>query len=181
EAVYGGKEQEGMYVETDSYKPRSPYGESKVISEKDLINSGLPYLITRGHRHVGISKNFMKSKQFLNILQKITNRENVHIDSKKIFTPVLINNACDIFAHHIENNSNNQNIINMGIDKATNFYDFMIDLAKEIGLDAELIKGDGNESGWPLNSSLCMKKLHELGYPFVTYDQLLKTIKKDVT
>src|SRR5579872_425815 len=46
EAVYGGKEQAGRYVETDPYQPRNPYGASKVHSEKLLMASGLPYLIT---------------------------------------------------------------------------------------------------------------------------------------
>jgi nucleoside-diphosphate-sugar epimerase len=65
EAVYGGKWTEGDYTETDEYQPRSPYGASKVASEKLLIGSGWPYLITRGHRHVGISPRFNKVKWFL--------------------------------------------------------------------------------------------------------------------
>src|SRR3990167_5897385 len=56
EAVYGGREQAGGYVETDNYRPRSPYGISKVESEKLITASGIPFLITRGHRYVGISK-----------------------------------------------------------------------------------------------------------------------------
>ncbi len=64
EAVYGGKWEVGDYNESDSLTPRSPYGESKAASEKLLVASGLPYLITRGHRHVGISPRFHKENGF---------------------------------------------------------------------------------------------------------------------
>ncbi|HVV67149.1 MAG TPA: NAD-dependent epimerase/dehydratase family protein [Candidatus Saccharimonadales bacterium] len=180
EAVYGGKETTGGYAETDEYKPRSPYGASKVASERLLIASGLPYLITRGHRHVGISKNFNKPKQFPDTLKEINGGQTVHVDSQKIFTPVLINNACDIFAHYIANDTDKQLIMNIGVDKPTTYYDFMLDVAKELGIDGALVQPDGNEAGWPQNSSLSMRRLQELSYPSVGYDEMLTTIKDEV-
>lgn len=180
ESVYGGKQQ-GGYIETDEYQPRNPYGASKVASEKLVMASGLPYLITRGYRHVGISKNFNRPKQFPDALRLLINGQIVHLDSRKLFTPVLINNACDIFAHYIAHDSDKQILINMGVDTSVTFYDFMVDVARTLSLDESLLKPDGEETGWPPNNCLSFKKLHELNYPSVTYQQLLDTIKTDAT
>ncbi len=179
EAVYGNKEQEGGYVERDPYKPRSPYGASKVASEKLLMASGLPYLVTRGHRHVGISRNFNRAKQFPDSLRELTDGQTVHLDSHKIFTPVLINNVCDIFTHYMAHDPEKQVVINIGVDKPTTYYDFFADVAKTLGISAELLKPDGEEAGWLPNSSLSMEKLKALGYPVVSYQQMLETIKAD--
>jgi dTDP-4-dehydrorhamnose reductase len=179
EAVYGGKETSGNYVETDDYRPRSPYGTSKVISEKLLIKSGLPYLITRGHRHVGASGEFVGTKQFPDTLQTLENGKIVHLDSKKIFTPVLINNVCDIFSHYIKNDADKQILINIGVDRKLTYYDFFLDVARALNIQHDLVKADGNETGWPLDSSLLTEKLRKLNYPHVGYEVMIEIIKKD--
>ncbi len=179
EAVYGGKEHVGGYSENDDYRPRSPYGASKVASEKLLMAAGLPYRITRGHRHVGISKHFNRSKQFPDTLSDLIAGKIIHADSQKLFTPVLINNACDIFAHYIAKDSSQQRLINIGTDRTVTFYKLMIDVAKALGIESSLIRPDGEESGWPQNSTLSVKKLSELGYPTITYQQIIDTIRTD--
>lgn len=179
EAVYGGKETQGGYAETDELKPRSLYGEAKVESEKLIKESGLPYLITRGHRYVGISKSFNKPKQFPDTLKALQAGEVVHLDSHKIFTPFLINNACDIFAHYLNNDADKQLILNIGVDRPTTYYDFVVDVVKALEIDAHLVKPDGEEAGWPENSSLSMQKLRGLEYPSINYEEMLKIIKAD--
>jgi dTDP-4-dehydrorhamnose reductase len=179
EAVYGGKEETGEYKEKDSFKPRSPYGESKVLSEAVVKDSGLPYLITRGHRYVGISKNFNKPKQFSDTLKALLAGEEVHLDSKKLFKPVLINNICDIFDHYIKNDMSKQIIVNIGVDKPTTYYGFIYDLAQVLGINEYLVKSDGNEAGWPQNSTLSLEKIKELGYPTIDFEDMLEAIRKD--
>lgn len=179
EAIYGGKEQTGEYKEDDSFKPRSPYGESKVLSEDVIKSSGLPYLITRGHRYVGISKTYDRPKQFSDALKALKAGQEIHLDSVKLFKPVLINNICDIFDHYIEHDTDKQIVVNIGTDKATTFYDFMSDVARTLGFDTSLIKPDGNEAGWPQNSTLSLEKIKSLGYPTVSYKGILETIRKD--
>ncbi|MEI7990624.1 MAG: sugar nucleotide-binding protein [Chloroflexota bacterium] len=102
ESVYGGKENEGNYVETDRYKPRSVYGETKVESEKIIIESGLNHLITRAHRYVGINNNYHKPKQFPDTIKKLIAGECVILDDRKQFRPCLINNIADVYVHYIE-------------------------------------------------------------------------------
>jgi dTDP-4-dehydrorhamnose reductase len=179
EAVYGGKEETGGYVETDPYQPRSLYGESKVRSEQSIMESGLPYLVIRGHRFVGINNQYQKPKQFPDTLKMLERGQEVHLDSRKLFKPTLINHICDVFAHYISHDSSKQIILNLGVDKATTFYDLVSDVAKTLGMDARLVRPDGEEAGWPQNSTLSTKKLHDLHYPSVTYEQLLETLRRD--
>lgn len=179
EAVYGGKENEGNYKETDELKPRSLYGAAKVASEQLIKESGLPYLITRGHRYVGINKQFNKPKQFPDTLKALLAGEKVSLDSHKVFTPMFINNACDIFAHYIENESHGQFIMNIGVNKPKTYFDFIRDVTLSFGIAPALLSPDGNEAGWPENSSLNLEKLRESGFPVVNYDEMLKTIAND--
>lgn len=179
ESVYGGKENQGDYKEKDPYKPRSPYAQSKVEAEKLLINSGLNYLILRGHRMVGINKNYDKQKQFPDTLRSLALHEVVHLDSKKLFNPNLINHVSSVFVQYIKKDLDKKMILNIGADKVTTYYDFVFGVATALNLDVSLIKDDGEEKGWPANSTLNVNKLHELKYPTLSYSDLLKIITKD--
>src|SRR3989344_1920591 len=179
EAVYGGKEQMGEYVEDGLYKLRSPYGKSKVECEKVLIASGLPYLITRAHRYVGINKNYYKPKQFPDAVKALSQSQEVHLDSHRLCKPCLINNICEVFVHYIENDLDKKVIINLGVDKTTSYCDFMMDVAKALGFNRELIKPDGEEAAWPENGTLSIEKMKRLGYPVLSYNHLLQILKKD--
>lgn len=178
EAVYGGKT-DGGYVETDDYQPRNPYGASKVASEKIVIESGLPYLITRGHRYVGINRHFDKPKQFPETLNALISGEKVHLDSQKIFTPMFLNYGCDILNHYILRDHDKQVILNVGIDKPITYFDFVVDVARTLGLNDQLVKSDGEEAGWPANSSLSMLKLHDVGYPIMDYRTMLEIMRSE--
>lgn len=179
ESVYGGKENVGNYLETDLYKPRSVYGETKVESEQIIIASGLNYLITRAHRYVGINNNYHKPKQFPDTLNKLIAGESVVLDDQKLFRPCLINNIADVFVHHIENNLDKKLIFNLGVDKSITYFDFMVDVAKTLDIDHKLVKSGGNEASWPENSTLSIEKLKKSDYPAISYVALLDAIKKD--
>jgi len=176
EIIYNGREH-GMYEETDEYHPRSDYGQSKVLSEEYLKNSGLPYLITRGHRYIGYpSPSFDRPKQFPDALKKLTSGRDIHVDSKRKITLVLIDDICDIINHYIQHDAGRQLILNMGMEKVATYYNVWLDIAKASGLNSQLIHGDGDEPGWLMNNTLSTKKLRELGYPQRTYEQVINVI-----
>lgn len=181
ESVYGGKENVGGYKESDLYLPRSVYGETKAESEKIIIASGLPYLITRCHRFIGINKKYDKPKQFPDTLKSLANNQEVHLDSHRLFKPCLVNNISDVFVHYIENDTDKKIILNLGVDKPTTYYNLMVDVAEILGFDKNLIKPDGQEINWPENSTLDVQKLAALGYPALTYKELLSVLKTDWT
>ena len=166
----------GEYDENDPYKPRSVYSETKVEGEKTLKTSGLNYLILRGHRFVGINYRYKKSKQYPDTIKALKKGAVVHLDSEKLFKPSLIDHICDVIDHYLSNCLHEKHILNIGVDKATTYYDLIVDVAKNMGLDRELIKPDGKETGWPQNSTLKVKKLQELGYPTLDYKTLLSKL-----
>lgn len=179
ESVYGGKEFTGEYVESDPYRPRSVYGETKVESEKIIINSGLNYLIVRCHRFVGFNINYNKPKQFPDTIKLIINNQEVHLDSKKLFKPCFLNNICDVFYHYIEQDFNKKVLVNLGVEKSTTYFDFIIDVAKALNLNLNLIFPDGDEKFWPKNSTLNTDKLRVIGYPSINYEELMEKLKID--
>lgn len=179
ESIYGGKEQTGNYVETDPYKPRNTYAETKVESEIMIKASGLNYLIIRPHRFVGINKTYDKPKQFADTLKALLQNQPVHLDSHRLFKPCLINHISQVFVHYIEHDCDKQIIINIGVDKATTDYDFIKDVAIELDLNQGLIKSDGEETAWPENSTVSIEKMRDLGYPVLSYLQLLEILKQD--
>jgi dTDP-4-dehydrorhamnose reductase len=179
ESVYGGREQSGNYIEADEYKPRSIYGETKVQSEKLIISSGLNYLILRAHRFVGICRSFDNPKQFPDTIRAIVNNQTVHLDAVKLFKPCLINHINQIIKYYIQNDLDNKIIINVGVDKAVTYYEFILDVVNVLGLNKNLVKSDGEEKGWPHNSTLCLDLLNKSDYPKITYKNLLEVLKKD--
>lgn len=179
ESIYGGKEQTGNYLETDPYKPRSRYAKTKVESEIMIKKSGLNYLIVRLHRFVGINKTYDRPKQFPDTLKALLQNQQVHLDSHRLFKPCLINHISKVFVHYIKYDCDKQVIINVGVDKATTYYDLIKDVAVTLDLNQELIKSDGEESEWPENSTLSIEKMRNLGYPLLSYLQLLEILKQD--
>ncbi len=180
ESVYGGKEEIGGYIEGDEYEPRSAYGQSKALSEQAILESDLPYLITRGHRYIGVSPRFTKSKQFLNTIRNLLAGEAVHLDSRKLFKPVLIDTLCDVLAHHILRNRSQKVLINVGVDRATTYYELVHQIALIAGIDTDLVQPDGEEAGWLLNSTLSLEKARGLGYPEISWDAMLAKISEDL-
>lgn len=179
ESIYGRKEQTGNYLETDPYKPRSRYAKTKVESEIMIKVSGLNYLIIRAHRYVGINKTYNKPKQFPDTLRALLQNREVRLDSHRLFNPCLINHASQVFVYYIEHDFDKQIIINIGVDKATTYYDFIKDVAVTLDLNQELIKPDGEETAWPENSTLSIEKMKSLGYPVLSHIQLFETLKLD--
>jgi len=180
EIVYNGRP-DGMYEETDEYRPRSDYGKSKVIAEEYLRASGLPHLITRGHRYIGYpSKGFGRPKQFPDTLKELVAGTEIHVDSKRKVTLILIDDICDIIDYYIENEANKQIILNMGMEEVKTHYDIWLDIARAAGIDTDLIHIDGDEPGWLMNNTLSTKKLRELGYPQRRYEEVIDTIVRGI-
>jgi dTDP-4-dehydrorhamnose reductase len=180
EAIYGGRWELGQYSEEGPIQPRSPYGESKVACEQVLRDSGLPYLITRTHRYVGGSRRFHRPKQFPDALASLRAGQSIHCDPVKVFTPVLINHLCQVIAHYLTAETPAQVTVNVGVDQAVTFAQFMRDVATAIGANPELVITDGNEAGWPANSSLTVELLVQLGYPTCPYKHALEVIAAEV-
>lgn len=182
EIVYDGRPN-GMYEETDDYHQRSDYGRAKAINEKYLKSSGLPYLITRGHRYIGYpSKDFdrNRSKKFSITMKDLIDGKDVHLDAKRSTNLPLIDDICDVIDHYIEHDLSKQIVLNVGMEKITTYYDLWCDIARAAGIDTALIHDDGDEPKWLPNNTLSTQKLRNLGYPRRSYEDIIETIAKGI-
>jgi dTDP-4-dehydrorhamnose reductase len=179
ESVYGGKEKTGEYVEDDPYKPRSAYGETKVESEKIIINSGLNYLFTRCHRYVGFNKHYTKPKQFPDTMRALISGNQVALDDHKLFKPCLINHISEVYRYYIDNEMDKKIILNLGVDEPVTYFQLIKDVAATLELNSELVLPGGNEASWPENSTLSVEKLKNSTFPQLDYAELLSTLKSD--
>lgn len=178
EIVYEGRP-DGMYEEGDEYHQRSDYGRAKQANEKYLRESGLPYLITRGHRYIGypsISFDRDRSKKFSVTMKNLIAGEEVHLDNKRNITLPLIDDICDVINHYIEHDLDKQIILNVGMQKVTTYYTLWRDIANAAGINPALIHDDGDEPNWLPNNTLSTEKLRSLGYPQRSYEQIIDII-----
>jgi dTDP-4-dehydrorhamnose reductase len=106
--------------------------------------------------------------------------EIVHLDSKKLFKPVLLDSLCDVLVHYILNNRSQKVLINVGVDRATTYYELVRQIALTAGIDTKLVQPDGEETGWPLNSTLSVERARGLGYPEIRWDGMLAKIREDL-
>jgi dTDP-4-dehydrorhamnose reductase len=176
EIVYNGRP-DGMYEETDEYHPRSDYGKSKVIGEEYLRASGLPYLITRGHRYIGYpSADFdpARSKKFTDTLRDLVAGKEIYLDDKRKVTLTLIDDVCDVIDHYIEHDLDKQFTLNVAMNKVTTYYNIWLDIARAAGLDTKLVHNEGDEPlYWLMQNALSTQKLRDLGYPQRSYEETL--------
>lgn len=177
EAVYWWKEQEGNYSENDTLKPRNEYGQSKILSENIIQDSWLPYLITRWHRYVWLNGDYHRPKQFLDFFVSALRWDILHLDSKKVFTPVHIDHLCSIIDFYIENKSKERILINVWTETSTTFYQFMKDVLEACWKETSFLFSDWEEKGWPHNSSLDISLLLKSDFPKMTYREMITRIK----
>lgn len=182
EIIYEGRP-DGMYEETDEYHTRSDYGRAKATNEKYLKASGVPYLITRGHRYIGYPNehfNRDRSKKFFLTMKDLIDGKEVHLDAKRSITLPFIDDICDVIDHYIEHDLNKKIVLNVGMEKVTTYYDLWCDIARASGIDTALIHNDGDESKWLPDNTLSTKKLRKLGYPQRSYEDIIETIAKGI-
>lgn len=182
EIVYEGRPN-GMYKETDKYHERSDYGKAKAANEKYLKASGLPYLITRGHRYIGYPSDDFdrdRSKKFSLTMRDLISGKEVHLDSKRNITLPLIDDICDVIDHYIKHDSNKQIILNVGMKEIVTYYKLWNDIAHLAGIDTALIHNDGDEPKWLPNNTLSTDKLQHLGYPQRSYEEVVRIIANGI-
>ncbi len=178
EIVYEGRP-DGMYEETDEYHQRSDYGRAKVVNEKYIKASGLPYLITRAHRYIGYPSDSFdrtRSKKFTITMMDLIAGKEVHLDAKRNISLPLIDDICDVIDHYIEHDQDKQIVLNVGMEKITTYYNLWCDIGRAAGINTSLIKDDGDEPKWLPDNTLSTEKLRRLNYPRRSYEEIVELI-----
>jgi len=154
----------GPYSEEDDVNPISVYGETKLASERILLNHNSNHLIIRGNVIYDDAPNTQAS--FLNwVVNSLKDKQEIRVVDDQVNNPTWTNSMADIIALCIEKDLSG--IVHWGDADLLNRFEFAKKVAKKYDLDAKLIKPIPTEelkqpAPRPLNSGLKSDKLATL-------------------
>ena len=151
----------GPYSEDDPVCPLSVYGETKLASERILLNHDPNHLVIRGNVIYDDSKTTKAS--FLNwVVNSLKEKQEIQVVNDQVNNPTWTKSMADIIALCIEKDLSG--IVHWGDADHLNRYDFAIKIAEKYVLDSKLIKAITTEelnqaAPRPLKSGLKSDKL----------------------
>ena len=151
----------GPYSEDDPVCPLSVYGETKLESERILLNHNPNHLVIRGNVIYDDSKTTKAS--FLNwVVNSLKEKQEIQVVNDQVNNPTWTKSMADIIALCIEKDLSG--IVHWGDADHLNRYDFAIKIAEKYVLDSKLIKAITTEelnqaAPRPLKSGLKSDKL----------------------
>lgn len=181
ESIYGGNlENELEITENREPNPKTEYAKSKYQSEQLIYQLKTPYLILRGHRFIGFVDDYKRAKQFPDTMKSLILGERVELDSQKIFRPSFLNHICEMIDFYMTNDYKKQLILNSVIEKDITYFQLIKDISNKIGLNSlNNILPSGEETVWPIKSTLSMNLCKKLNYPLYSYEEFLNTLAQD--
>ena len=151
----------GPYSEDDPVCPLSVYGETKLVSERILLNHNPNHLVIRGNVIYDDSETTKAS--FLNwVVNSLKEKQEIQVVNDQVNNPTWTKSMADIIALCIEKDLSG--IVHWGDADHLNRYDFAIKIAEKYVLDSKLIKAITTEelnqaAPRPLKSGLKSDKL----------------------
>ncbi len=151
----------GPYSEDDPVCPLSVYGETKLESERILLNHNPNHLVIRGNVIYDDSETTKAS--FLNwVVNSLKEKQEIQVVNDQVNNPTWTKSMADIIALCIEKDLSG--IVHWGDADHLNRYDFAIKIAEKYVLDSKLIKAITTEelnqaAPRPLKSGLKSDKL----------------------
>ncbi|MCH8546249.1 MAG: SDR family oxidoreductase, partial [Cryomorphaceae bacterium] len=177
--------QKAMYRETDTPNPISVYGESKLMAEKEVINSGKSYAILRTMLVYGYAPKLSRSNIVLWVVDSLKNGKNINVVDDQFRGPTHVDNlaqacvlACD---------SDKVGIYHISSSDYINMYDFACKIADIWQLDDALITPiKSSELGQPAarppkTGFVVDKAIEELSFRPVSIDEGLRRMHKQMT
>ena len=127
----------GPYSEDDPVCPLSVYGETKLVSERILLNHDPNHLVIRGNVIYDYSETTKAS--FLNwVVNSLKEKQEIQVVNDQVNNPTWTKSMADIIALCIEKDLSG--IVHWGDADHLNRYDFAIKIAEKYVLDSKLIK-----------------------------------------
>jgi dTDP-4-dehydrorhamnose reductase len=159
DSVFDGKK--GMYAETDKPNPINVYAKSKLLGEKNIQKHSDNFVIIRTNFY-GYNPN--NSSLFNWILNSLNQGEKIIGYSDVFFNPVEISNLCELIVDIEKSNYNG--ILHVSSDKPISKYEFILEIATNLGYDTNLIFSDSIDNydlvaKRPKNTSLNNKKFKQ--------------------
>ncbi|MBT3945651.1 MAG: SDR family oxidoreductase [Candidatus Marinimicrobia bacterium] len=154
----------GPYFEEDAVCPISIYGETKLASERILLNHNPNHLVIRGN--VIYDDSSTTKASFLNwVVNSLTNQKKINVVNDQINNPTWTKSLADVSSLCINNNLSG--IVHWGDADYLNRFEFAKKIAEKYELDSELIspittKALNQPAPRPLKSGLKSDKLVEV-------------------
>lgn len=188
DSVFDGTKQL-PYEETDDTKSINYYGETKIESEKIVLenpnNVVVRASVLYGYLLHNLAKIESSSKKSINfgqwLISKLIANERVRIITDEYSSPIIVDDFARSILHIIKHDQNG--IFHSAPKLQITRYDFSIKVAKALGLSVELIEPVSNkELGRDVNtgSNKCLnseKLSNNLDYKFLTLDESLDLLK----
>jgi len=180
------------YVETDDPNPINIYGDSKLSSEKIILQNPSNLIVRASVLYGWLPKNIAhlesSSKKPNNfsqwLIKKLQNNENVKIITDEYSSPIIAEDFANSILHLIKNN--HSGIFHSAPPIHMSRYDFSNKLANYLNLDSNLITPvKTSELGRKVktgnNKSLDSSKLESTGFKFLNLNQSFELLKNQLS
>ena len=150
-----------MYTENDKPNTINVYAKSKLLGEKLIQENSDDFVIIRTNFY-GFNPN--NSSLFNWVLESLSQTKKIVGYSDIIFNPIEISNLCELIVDIEQSNYNG--ILHVSSDKPISKYEFIVEIAKNLGYNTNLISCDSIDNyelvaKRPKNTSLDNKKLKQ--------------------
>jgi dTDP-4-dehydrorhamnose reductase len=191
DSVYDGTKKL-PYIETDNPHPINVYGNSKLSSEKIILQNPSNLIVRASVLYGWLPKNIAflesSSKKPNNfsqwLIKKLQNNENVKIITDEYSSPIIAEDFANSILYLIKNNFSGVFHSAPPIDISR--YDFSIKLANYLNFDTNLIKSVkiaelGRKVKTGNNKSLDSSKLESTGFKFLDLNQSFELLKNQLS
>ena len=174
-----------MYRETDAPNPISVYGESKLLAEKEVINSGRSYAILRTMLVYGYAPELSRTNIVLWVVDSLKNGKNIRVVDDQFRGPTLVDNLAN--ACLLASDSHNNSVYHISSSDYISMYDFARKIADVWNLDDTLISPiKSSELGQPAarppkTGFVIDRAMEELNFRPISIDEGLRQMYKRLT
>ncbi len=190
DSIYDGTKK-SPYIETDDPNPINVYGNSKLLSEKIILENPSNLIVRASVLYGWLPKNIAylessskKPNNFAQwLIKKLQNNENVKIITDEYSSPIIAEDFANSILHLIENNLSG--IFHSAPPIDISRYEFSIKLADYLNLDTNLITPVktaelGRKVKTGNNKSLDSSKLASTGFKFLDLNQSFELLKNQL-
>jgi len=179
------------YIETDETNPINHYGNSKLLSEKMILQNHFNLIVRASVLYGWLPKNIAnkessskKSHNFSQwLINKLQNNENVKIITDEYSSPIIAEDFTSSILHLIKKDLSG--VFHSAPPIHISRYDFCVKLANFLELDSNLITPVKNiELGRKVktgqNKSLDPSKMESTGFQFLNLNQSFELLKNQL-
>lgn len=190
DSIFDG-EKKSPYNENDTPNPINVYGQTKFLSEQEVLKNSKNLVIRASVLYGWLPKELaskqtssLKPQNFAQwLITSLQKNEKIKIISDEYSSPILADDFASSILHLILKNQSG--IFHSAPNLSISRFEFSIKLAKKLELNHELISSiKNNQLGrnvkTALNKSLNSKKLQLTGFTFLNLEESFELIKKQI-